>query len=180
MKIKALIVLFAFIFDSVIALLFPNSFMLTTFAFVANAGFLATLLLIYKKDLMDQVLIAGLVGILYGIFFDISPLLYYVIYALIALLVHFWERHLMDSFFEKLMLLVSTLFIKDMVLFVIYYIFFDYKVNVEEWFVLREFLTILGNAIIAMGLIFIFQWADDYLEVKERKLRKTERIHVIK
>lgn len=180
MVIKLFFLVGAFFFDSILTLLIPNDFILQNFSFVANAGFLVTLLVLYKQPSLDKVLTAGVIGFVYGFFIELNPLVYMGIYMVIALLTIYWERHLMDTYFEKLMLLVSTLFIKDIILFVLYYIFYDYHVPLENWFVYRQFLTILGNAVIAMVLIYVYQEIEDYLEQKESHLRKSERIHVVK
>ncbi|MGL5977615.1 MAG: hypothetical protein ACRCZJ_01270 [Erysipelotrichaceae bacterium] len=180
MKLKVSILIAGFLFDSLLASLFPNDFTLQAFAFVANSGFLITVLMLRKMEYTDKVLHAALIGLLYGLFFSEVPILYAGIYVLVAHLIQYWEKQMMDSFFEQLMLLISTLFIKDVVLYIIFYIFLNYRVSLMEWFVMREFLTLLGNIILGVVLIIVFRWVEDTLEIKNQRIRRKEKIHMFR
>ncbi|MGL5540064.1 MAG: hypothetical protein ACRDBX_00360 [Erysipelotrichaceae bacterium] len=180
MNIKIALLVLAFLVDSLLALILPNDFSFTAFLFISNLGFMYWVLISIGMERVDRYLFAAVCGLLYGFFFTEQPLVYGVVYVLIAGLIQYWERHLTNTFFEKLMLVLSTLFIKDLALYFLYYIFFNYQISLVEWFVVREFLTLIVNAVFAMGLLLLESVVEDYLEIREHRIRFNEKIRVIK
>ena len=48
--------------------------------------------------------------------------------------------------------------------------------SIQTWFVKVEFLTILANAILVLILISLLRLKEDYIEKKERQIRKEEKV----
>lgn len=176
MFVHILFVACCFLIDSILMTLFPNNLMGTELMFISNLGFCAMVLSIRKFEPINAYLFAICFGIFYDYFFAHAFLTYALVYFFIAFVIHMWSKHMSDTILESIILCISTIFVKD---FVVYFFMFFNRVtrlNIQEWFITREFLTILANAVLILVLISLIRIKDDYLEMKERQVRKEEKI----
>lgn len=180
MWISVALITLAYIFDSLFSLLIPGSFTLSAFSFVPNIGFMTLVLVLIKLNDLDRFLVASLTGLLVGILFNQEAIVLLVAYFLVSLLIADWKRHIGDSFFEKIMLLMAVLVIKDLIVFGMYYIFFNYHYNFITWFTYVEFSTIIFNFAIAAILIFADNHITNYYFKKDRKKREDEKIKIVR
>ncbi|MCI8540821.1 MAG: rod shape-determining protein MreD [Erysipelotrichaceae bacterium] len=180
MWVHALFVASCFLIDGILMTLFPNNAMGTELMFIANLGFSALVLTIRKFDFIDSCLFAILFGMFYDYFFANVFLLYAVAYFISACLLPIWSRHMTETVLESLILCISTIFVKDCVVYFCMIFGRMTTLSIQNWFVNVEFLTILANAILVLILIFLLRLKDDYLEVRARRGRKKERIEWFK
>ncbi len=176
MVIHILFVLACFFIDGILMVLFPNDATMTNLMFISNLGFCALVLTMRKFSLIDGCLFAACFGMFYDHFFANTFLIYAIAYFCAAFVVHFWSKHMTDTVLESLILCISTIFVKDCVVY--FCMFFNQMsgLSIQTWFVKVEFLTILANAILVLILISLLRLKEDYLEMKERQVRKEEKV----
>lgn len=162
--------------DEIVSVLFPNSFLINDLLFVPNLGFCAMILTIRRFALLDKCLFAFGCGMVYDFCFAGTFLLYAFVYTLIACLLHLWTKHVTDTLIESLVLSITTIFVKDLLVY--FYMCFHRitELSFMLWAERYELLTLLGNAILVMGIVFFLRMKDDYLEMKARRIRKGEKV----
>lgn len=176
MIVHVLFVSICFIIDGILMTLFPNNALGTDLLFISNLGFCAMVLTIRKFEPINGYLFAACFGLVYDYFFANSFLIYILVYAAIAFVIHIWGKHMTDTILESIILCISTIFVKDLMVYCIMIFNQMTYIDIQTWFVTREFLTILANAILVLILISLIRIKDDYLEMKERQVRKEERV----
>lgn len=176
MVIHIVFVVCCFLLDGVFMTLFPSNLVGSSLIFVSNLGFCAMVLTIRKFTPINSYLFAISFGMVYDHFFANSFLLYAFVYAFIAFVIHVWSKHMTDTVLEAIIFCVSTIFVKDIVVYFCMYISQITYLSILDWFVNREFLTILANAVLVLILISLIRIKDDYLEMKERQIRKEEKV----
>lgn len=176
MLIHVLFVLLCFLIDGILMTLFPNNALGSELLFISNLGFCAMVLTIRKFEPTNAYLFAICFGMFFDHFFASSFLVYAIAYFFIAFVIHVWSKHMMDTILESIILCISTIFVKDCVVY--FCMFFNQMttLDIQTWFVTHEFLTILANAILVIILISLIRIKDDYLEMKERQVRKEEKV----
>lgn len=176
MFVHILFVVVCFLIDGILMTLFPSNALGNELLFISNLGFCAMVLTIRKFDSINAYLFAICFGIVYDHFFANSFLLYAIVYFFIAFVIHLWSKHMTDTILESLILCISTIFVKDCV---VYFCMFFNRVtslSIQDWFISHEFLTILANAILVLILVSLIKVKDDYLEMKERQVRREEKV----
>ncbi len=176
MWVHVLFVGACFLLDGVLMMLFPNDAIGTDLMFVSNLGFSALVLTIRKFDFTDSCLFTILFGMFFDHYFANVFFIYAIAYLLVACLLPIWSKHMTETVLESLILCISTIFVKDCVVYFCMFFGRMTTLSIQTWFVNVEFLTILANAILVLILISLLRLKDDYLEMKERKGRKKERI----
>lgn len=171
-----LFVVFCFLIDEVLMILFPNSYLVDTLMFIPNLGFCAMILTVRKFNLIDTCLFAFGCGMIYDFCFANTFLIYAIVYTLVACLLHLWSKHMADTLIESLILAIVTIFVKDLLIY--FYMSFQRmtEMSLTLWAERYELLTLLANAILAMVIVYLIKIKDDYLEMKARRIRKGEKV----
>ena len=180
MRMDALFIFVCFLVDSALSMLFPISYAPDDFIFIASLGFCALVLTLRKYQLLDAVLLAGCFGLFYDFFYANTYLINFILYILIAWLVCIWRKHMPETIFESIILCITTIFVKEGMLYCIMRIMDQTSLSVGEWFVNREFLTLTLNALMVFVLVSMIRIKDDYLLSKEKRIRKEEKIEWMK
>ena len=171
-----LFVVFCFLIDEVLMILFPNSYLVDTLMFIPNLGFCAMILTVRKFNLIDTCLFAFGCGMIYDFCFANTFLIYAIVYTLVACLLHLWSKRMTDTLIESLILAIVTIFVKDLLIY--FYMSFQRmtEMSLTLWAERYELLTLLANAILAMVIVYLIKIKDDYLEMKARRIRKGEKV----
>lgn len=171
-----LFVVFCFLIDEVLMILFPNSYLVDTLMFIPNLGFCAMILTVRKFNLIDTCLFAFGCGMIYDFCFANTFLIYAIVYTLVACLLPLWSKHMTDTLIESLILAIVTIFVKDLLIY--FYMSFQRmtEMSLTLWAERYELLTLLANAILAMVIVYLIRIKDDYLEMKARRIRKGEKV----
>ena len=175
----SLFVICYFFIDTILSLLLSTSIG-HPFLFVPNLGFCAMILTIRKFKSLDAYIFAFSMGMLYDYLFAHTFLTYAFIYLFIAFVVQLWKKHMTDTAIELWILCISTLFVKESMIY--FFMIFRQltQVSIIGWFVRREFITLLINGLLVFIVIFLIRWKEEYLARKDRKIRKEEKIEWLK
>ena len=176
MLTHAVFVFICFILDEILMVLFPGSYLLNDLLFIANLGFCAMILTIRKFDFLDSVLFAVLWGMYYDFFCANTFLAYAIVYGIVACLLRLWSKHMTETLIESLVLCIVTIFAKDLLVY--FYMYFQRVTALTflEWAERFELLTLLANAILVMIIVFLMRIKDDYLFMKEKRIRRSEKV----
>lgn len=176
MLYHVIFVILCMIVDAILAVLFPNSYLMQTFAFIPAVGFCAMVLTVRKLHLIDGILFAFSFGMIYDFCFANTFLLYACTFAFIAFVIHLWSKHMMDTITESLILCISTIFVKDLVIYLYQLLLMKCNLSFLSWFMQHEALTILGNTVVMFFVILLFRIKEDYLHIRAIQTRKGETI----
>lgn len=180
MVAHVLFVITCFVIDEILFVLFPSSYLLNDLLFIPNLGFCAIILTIRKFEFIDSILFSFAFGMFYDFCFANTFLLYACIFAIVAAILQLWSKHMTDTLVESILLCISTIFVKDLIV----YLYMNFQrltgLSFMEWVERYELLTILANGIMVMIIVFLIRIKDDYLEMKAIRIRKGEKIEWFK
>lgn len=162
-----------FAVDFIFSSLFPPDFALQQSVVIPAAAFFAMLALAQKADLLHAVYLAFIVG-LFSDFFNMSPSLIETLLAVLAvLLMRMWDRHLSNSLFEQMLLFLSTLFVKEFCLY-LFLLMGGVHLSIVSWTLNRAIPTLLGNIVLVLIVLGLYELKKDYDAKEERNKRREE------
>lgn len=156
-SLDVLFVLAFFILDRVIQTIFPVDFEMRRLFFVSNMGLMALMLVLQKRPLSQMLMIAFLTGLSIDILSYGYFLINAVSFMLTLWLVRVWSSQVNESLVELTILSILTIFIREGLIFGIYRLMGLSQLSFLNWFVYREFLTLLVHIPLALGLIALNQ-----------------------
>ncbi len=176
MLARYLLVFACFLIDGAIAMAFPGNFGASGMYFVPCLGFCAMVLTIRHLDFVDSLILSILFGMFYDFFYSFTPFLYTFIFVVMCLLVRVWIKQINESMLENVLLCVATVFVKELIVFLLMIGLQQTTMAFNTWLVDRIFLTLVVNGILVWILVFISILVDDYIHHKELQTRKEERL----
>lgn len=176
------IVLFLFCsyVDELISVWFPNSYLINSLLFIPNLAFCSVILTIRRFSLLDKCLFAFGCGMFYDFCFANEFLLYAIVYVIVACILDLWSKHMTETVFESLVLCITTIFVKDLLVYCYMSFLRLTQISIFLWAERYELLTLLGNGVLVMILVFFIRMKDDYLKMKASRIRKGERLEWFK
>ena len=87
-----------------------------------------------------------------------------------------WAKHVMESVLECLLLAISTIFVKELVVYLVMRITHATMMSISMWLVNRLFLTLLINGILIVIIIFASRVIEDFILMREKRIRKEETV----
>ena len=174
MVVNFLFILFCFLLDGIIIVLFPNSFLPSQMVFVPCLGLSSLVLTNRHLSKIDSVLLAACFGLFYDFFVARTFLTYTVIFVITIIIARFWSNHMMESLIECLLLAISTIFVKEFSIYLLMYIRNLTQMDVMTWVMNRLFLTLLINGILVVVIVFASRVIQDYILLREKRIRKEE------
>jgi len=151
MWIDLAFVFLGFVADNVLRFMFPIDPSLRSLVFVPNLGFLALLLICLKKPLPQALGLAVVLGLVYDLTHH-EAIAMMIAYPVSILLVKIWDQQLNESLFERVFVGSIGLFIKELVLYGVLFLMAYTHLDIQIWFIRREFLTLVGHVPLLIGL----------------------------
>lgn len=174
MIVHVLFILLCFFIDGIISVLFPASFIPFDLVFVPSLGFAA--LVLTNRHLND--IDATLLFVAFGMFYDYFVAREFLVYAIVFLILNFvirlWSKHMMESVIESLLLVISTIFVKELIVYLYMYMTHVTEMSMLMWLTNRLFLTILINGILVILIIFASRTIEEIILLREKRIRKEE------
>lgn len=176
MFIHYIFIFLAFLIDSAIATIFPVSFTMDTMYFVSAFGFSSLVLTIRKMNFTDSMLLSILSGMFYDFFFADTFMLYTIVFAIVCIIVKSWTKHVGDSLVENIIIAMTAIFVMQFIVYGYMVVFHQTTITFASWIQNRMFLTLLVNAFLVIILYIFINIRDGYIQRKELKIRKDEKI----
>ncbi len=171
-----LFILVCFLLDELLMVLFPNSFDPYSMIFVPCLGLSALVLASRHMDKTDALLIFLGFGMFYDFFVVREHLIYALIFVLLSFIVRIWSNHMMESVLESLLLVISTIFVKELIIYLYMLMSQVTQMNIALWLTNRLFLTLLVNGVLVVVIIFASRTIEDFILMREKRIRKEETI----
>ncbi|MDD3049370.1 MAG: rod shape-determining protein MreD [Bacilli bacterium] len=173
---RYLLIFVCFLLDGAISVIFPVKFGASGLYFVPCLGFSAMILTIRQLDLKDSIIISILFGFFYDFFYANTSFLYAIVFVLLCLLTRLWIKQINESLIENLLLCISTIFVRELMVYFIMISSNTTTMGFNMWMVNRMFLTLVVNGILVLALVFVSYIVEDRLQRREIRLRREERL----
>lgn len=164
-----------FLVDSILSVLFPGNFGGGLY-FVPCVGFCALILNIRHMELTDALLLSAFAGMFYDFFYANTLFLYFLLFCVMCFLTRLWILVMNESLLENVVLCISTIFVREFMVYVIMYTGNRTSMTFQVWMQDRIFLTLIVNAVLVFILVLISYLVEDYLHQRELRIRKEERL----
>jgi cell shape-determining protein MreD len=178
MKLRVQMIFFALyiLIDIILGILFPTDYALRALIFVPQMTLAGVILSVRDMKLTEGLLLALIVGTILDITHFDFGFINAISFTTTVLLVAIWSQHMSESFYELIILTLVGLFIKEIIVFLLYQMSGDTHMSVITWLAKREFLTILGNIPIIIGCIYLNSMKEDMLGRQDRIRRAREKV----
>ena len=163
-----------FLLDFVVEVLFSSDPAMVGFIAVPCCAFFGMLLLVRGKSWVNGIYWAFLVGCCSDFFAMNRSLDLALLFILSALIMRGWEKHLSSSLFEQMILLLSTLFIKEALLYLCWLAGGSFQMSLMTWLLHRCIPTILLNLVLVVVVLKIMDCKQEADARKERNKRREE------
>ena len=127
-------------------------------------------------DKTDSLLMFLMFGMFYDFFVTREYLIYALIFVLLSFIVRIWSNHMMESVLECLLLAISTIFVKELIVYLYMLMSQVTQMRIALWLTNRLFLTLLINGVLVVVIIFASRTIEDYILLREKRIRKEESI----
>ena len=171
-----LFVFFASIVDIALNACFPAQYGFEQMYFVPCIGICAMILTIRKMEKFDAAILLILFGFGSDFFYAPVPFFYTILYLCLYVVVYIWQKLVNESIVESLVLCISTIFIKELMVYLFMTISGYTTIGFHTFMTNRLFLTILVNAVLVFLLILLAYIKDDLQKQKEVRIRREERL----
>lgn len=180
MIIQYLFVFACFVIDGAIEAVFNINYGIDHMYFVPCLGVCSLVITIRKMNFTDAMTLSVLSGMFYDFFYTKTFLTYTIVFVLLCLLVKAWTKHLGESLIESVIICICAVF--AMQLLVYGYMLFLGKTQISfyAWITNRMFLTIVVNSVLVLVLFFFANLRDHYLQKRELRIRKEEKLFLFK
>ena len=176
MLLNYLFVLVAFLIDGILNVFFPVQFNMEHMYFVPCIGLCAMILVNRKMKTTDAVILSILFGLGYDFFYANTMFFYTIVFLLLCGVTRLWAKQINESVIESVSLCISTIFIKELMVYLFMLISNRTTIGFNSWLINRIFLTLLVNGILVSLLVFFTFVKEDYQQRKEVRMRKEERL----
>ena len=165
-----------FILDLIIGTMLPHSFIPGDIAVTSCLGLSAFVLSQRKMNNLDAFLISVIIGLCYDFFVAHSFLTCTFVFVIIYVLVSFWQYHITDSIFENCLLVFTTIFVKEYLVYFFMSLSQETFMSLSTWLTTRCFLTLLLNSIFVVVIVLLSRLFEDMKLMREKRIRKEESI----
>lgn len=167
---------FCFLIDILLGIFFPVDYALHTLIFVPQMTLAAVILSARDVQLTQGLLMALIVGLILDITHFDFGFVNAISFTATVLAVAIWSQHMSESFYELIILTLVGLFIREIIVFLLFQMSGDTHMSVMTWLARREFLTMLGNIPVIIVCIYLNGIKDDILGRQERQKRAREKV----
>jgi len=166
-----------FLTDTLLGILFPVDTSFLTLVFIPQMTLAGLILSVNDMNLTNHLLLA--MGL--GLWIDFTRYGFEFVttfaFLLTVLVVHIWSKHMSESIYERVILVVIGIFVNEWILYFFLTLTGTIRLDMVEWLSRREFLTILGNVPLIVACIYLNDFKEDQLSKQDRVKRAKEKVH---
>ncbi|PKM63964.1 MAG: hypothetical protein CVU96_05230 [Firmicutes bacterium HGW-Firmicutes-20] len=164
------------ILDLVLMVLFRVDHSAMALSFIPGAALVYIAFETYQDPLNKAVVWAFLTGFLFDLLLFNALFDYALSMVIVVIIVRVWSKHLSESIFERIMLGLLLIFVREMALYGLALLQGFTTMNVQTWLTMRVFLTILGNVPVIVLVLYWLDFQDGFEAKQQRKQRRKERV----
>lgn len=154
MKFDCLFMGVGVILDMICTAIFPYDYALIRPVFIPCMGFCALMLVLRQKKLLDGLFFAFVIGMVFDFLNGDHFLLSSLICMACAFLVHIWSKHITSSLPELMILLLSTIFVKEALVYFYMTASNASAMTMMTWLTQRLVITLVGNLIPILIVVY--------------------------
>lgn len=162
--------------DGLLAFLFPYDTSYITMSFVPSLAFIGLALISRKIDLKQSMSLTLVFGLYQDLFVNQTVFIYTVVYIAVILIARLWSKSISSSIFESVLFAITTLFVKEIVLYFLMTITNTSYLGIFQWFLKREFLTLVLHCFCGILVVWLLDKIQLYLENQDAVRRKGENV----
>lgn len=156
--LKCLLAVFiCFIIDSTIGYFLPYNYTKTGITIVPCVGLMMFSLLVRTVDGAERYFFAAICGVYYSIVYSNSLAIYILIYCLVAFIRSYVIKLNSFSLPESIVFLTSTIFAQEIVLYWLMWITNMTRYPIQSFGLMRLLPTLIVNAILSIGVYFVYK-----------------------
>lgn len=171
---SALFIAVCFIVDFIYSSLFVVDPAMIQFVSIPAAALAGMLCLCRQTDWVHSLYLAFIVGLISDFVAAQPSMIFALIFILCMLIMKEWSRHLSNSLLEQLILLLSTIFIKETLVYLFLSAESSFTMGLSLWLERRCIPTLLGNIPLVLIVIGLYQVKVNFDARKERTKRREE------
>lgn len=164
------------ILDLVLMVLFRVDHSAMALSFIPGAALVYIAFETYQEPLNKAVVWAFFTGLLFDLLLFNALFDYALSMVIVVIVVRVWSKHLSESIFERIMLGLLLVFVREMSMYGLALLQGFTTMNVQTWLTMRVFLTILGNVPVIVIVLFWLDFQDGFDAKQQRKQRRKERV----
>jgi rod shape-determining protein MreD len=178
MKVNLHLVFFGLcmLIDALVGILFPSDFAFTTLVYIPQITLAALILSAREMNLTQGLLLALGLGMLYDFTHFGVGFMMTIAYVTTILVLFVWSKHMSESIYELVILVVVGVFVKELVFYGLLSFTGEVRMGLTTWLGRREFLTILGNLPLILLCIYLNGMKEEFLSRQERIKRSNEKV----
>jgi rod shape-determining protein MreD len=172
---KIIYLMMCFVIDTLLNSIFPIDYSSVRMSFISNMGIIGLMFVSRELSFKDSLIFA----FLFGILIDTTHYAYFLMFALsftiTILIVRVWANQINNSLPEIVILGILTIFVKEVVVFIIIRVLGISSMSFLTWFTSRQFLTLIGNIPLIVVAYFAYDLKNRFEINKDRARRKNEK-----
>ena len=176
MIVSLLFITLCFILDLMIGVLLPYSFIPGDIVVTSCLGLSALVLSQRKMNHMDAFLLSVFIGLLYDFYVAHSFLVCTFVFIILHVLVSLWQYHITDSIIENCLLVFTTIFVKEYLVYFFMTLIQETTMSFSVWLTTRCYLTLLLNSLFVIVIVWLSRLFEDMKLMREKRIRKEESI----
>lgn len=161
--------------DTLLNSIFPIDYSGVRMSFISNMGIIGLMFVSRELSFKDSLIFA----FLFGILIDTTQYAYFLMFALsftlTILIVRVWANQINNSIPEIIILGILTIFVKEIVVFIIIRVLGISSMSFLTWFTSRQFLSLIGNIPLIVLAYFGYDLKNRFEINKDRVRRKNEK-----
>lgn len=142
---KFIYLLSCFIIDTFLNIIFPIDYASIRLSFVSSMGIVSIMFISRDLDFVNSLLIAFIFGFLVDITHYAYFSMFALSYTLTILLIRVWSNQVNESLPEFIILGILTIFVKEVIIFIIMRGLSLSSMTFLTWFTYRQFISLIGN-----------------------------------
>ena len=157
--------------DMILTALFPFDFALIHSVFIPSMGFCALMLTVRQKNLLDSLFTAFLAGLVFDFLSGDHFMLSTLVCLACAFLIHIWSKHISSSLLELMILLLSIIFVKELLIYFYMTASNLSAMSLMTWLSKRLVTTLVGN----LAPLLLVIWMNDQrqtLQIRREAIRR--------
>lgn len=175
--INILYLAIAFITDILLGIFFPTSFVGIGISSTANVTLIALILITYKQNRTDSLLLAFFVGLFFDLYNFNTLFAFGFIYLITVLIVTLWTTRINDSFIELFFVTLSAIFVKEFLLYIFNVVSQGYILNLNNWALSHLSFTLIFSLIPILISVTIKLNVMEKSSRIQRKMKKSDFIN---
>lgn len=167
-------VFLCFMIDAILQTIFPVDFEMRRLFFVSSCGVVGLMLVVQDMKFNAAWILAFTVGLI----LDLSHYGYFLLNAFVLMItiiaLRYWSNQVNSSLLEFMTLSIVAIFTKEFLIFIVMRMSGLSSISFLNWFIYREFLTLIGHIPLVLGIRKIYRLKEILLNDREQLKRKAE------